>query len=71
MSPLPHKSTVGNAAHKNLRADKNRGGNESKPISITTKLNPQINATNMARQTWVIFIYSGTPPRSWLIFIAA
>jgi hypothetical protein len=63
MSPLPQKSTAGKAAQENLNAENNMGGNEFKPVSMTTKLNPQINATNMARETSDIFIYSRIPLR--------
>lgn len=58
MPLLLHIIVAGNAAHKNRRAENNIGGNESKPISITTKLKPQINAINTAIQTSVIFIYT-------------
>jgi hypothetical protein len=43
--PLLQKSTAGNAAHENLRAENNIGGNESNPISMTTKLNPHKKVT--------------------------
>ncbi len=45
----PTKNTAGRAATRKRRADRNRGGKWSRPISMTTKLKPQTAATSTAR----------------------
>jgi hypothetical protein len=57
-SPLPQKRIAGNAANKNRNAEKKIGGNDPSPILMTTKLNPHIKATNIARKISLILICS-------------
>src|SRR5687767_8570932 len=58
------KKTAGTAAKAKRRAHSTRGGVESTPILMTTKLKPQMTATRRARRQWASGIWkSGAHPR--------